>query len=191
METTKTIVSYQWPQNSISHITLWDLPCASTITNPEKTYFNKFQLYRFDCLLLLRASRFTEFDAAICQQAFRRKLPIILVLNKSDQDVINNKKRKTRQLKRQLTQDELKQVITDTISTLKANALAELQAIPTNATIDCALIPMFVVAPQSYRDQLNNVLDPDDSPSLETHDLIDFCINAAVDYRKNQDQSNN
>lgn len=71
----------------MEHLTLWDLPSADTISNPEKTCFEKLQLHVFDCLLLLRAGRFTQVDVTICQQALKHKVPIVIVLNKANQDI--------------------------------------------------------------------------------------------------------
>jgi len=182
METTRKTMPYRWPQNQMPHLTLWDLPAVGKMSNPDRRYFEEIGLYAFDCILLLRAGRFTEFDVAICQQALKYKIPIVLVLSKGDQDVSSSQKIKIHNLGRKLTEDEFQQLIPQTISTLKTNGLAELMSIPGGNKYNLNKIPMFVVAAQSYRDRLNHQLDPQDCPPLETHKLLEYCLTLVTDH---------
>jgi hypothetical protein len=185
METTRKVTRYRWPQNLMPFATLWDLPAAGTISSPDTTYFEEQTLYAFDCLLLLRAGRFTQFDVAICQQARKYQIPIVLAISKGDQDVESYRKMKTRKLGRKLTADEYQEIISQTKITLKENALAELTSIRSSDSSSLHEIPpMFVIAAQSYRDQLNDVLVAQDCPPLETKDLLEHCLSVVTDYRE-------
>ncbi|CAF1030864.1 unnamed protein product [Rotaria sordida] len=187
-ETTRKSMAYRWwIQNRERYVTLWDLPAAGTISNPDVNYFEEIGLYAFDCILLLRAGRFTQFDLTICQQALKYKIPIVLVINKGDQDVSSNKKINIRQLGRQLTKDEYEEVISQTKATLKENALAELKSIRNGDGSKLHELPMFVIAAQSYRDQLNHKWDPQDSPALETENLLEHCLIVIVDHLMKSD----
>lgn len=185
METTKNVASYQWPRNAMPHVTLWDMPAVGASSSRDQNYFEEQELYAFDCLLLLRAGRFTQFDVAICQQARQYQIPIVLVISKGDQDVENNKKIKVRQLRRRLTDDEDNALVSKTKATLKENAIAELNSIRTS---DASNVhdtpPIFVIAAQHYRDALNGTLQPGDVSPLETEELINHFLVAAIDYRK-------
>lgn len=98
---------------------------------------------------------------------------------------------KIRELVRQLSGDEFQEVISKTKSVLKSNALAELQSIPDGNSSNLHQIPMFIIATQSYRDQLNAVLDPRDCPPFETHDLLNDCMRTVVKCRMKQTDENN
>ncbi|CAF3613095.1 unnamed protein product [Rotaria socialis] len=184
MDTTMEPMKYRWPQNTVPCVTLWDLPVVRSMASVNTDYFEEQGLYAFDCLLLLRAGRFTQFDLLICNRAHQYKIPVVLVITKGDQDVESNRKIKRRQLGRQLTAEEDEQVISKTKAMLKENATAELSAIRSRSTNTLVEIPpIFVVAPQSYRDQLNGVLDLGGCPPLETTQLTEHFLTAIVNYR--------
>ncbi|CAF1177502.1 unnamed protein product [Didymodactylos carnosus] len=87
METTKMRNQYKSSDDRLSFLTLWDLPSVGAMSTPNSNYFEDQMLYAFDCILLLKANRFTQFDIDICRQALEYNIPLILVLNKGDQDV--------------------------------------------------------------------------------------------------------
>ncbi|CAF1562946.1 unnamed protein product, partial [Didymodactylos carnosus] len=180
-ETTQAPACYRWPNNELPYLSLWDLPGGGTQKHPAETYFEDKTLYAFDCLLLLKAGRFTSLDVQIFKKAVEYKMPIAVVMTKADQDINNRTKTKARELGRKLTKDEYKSLIEETIRMLKNNAKEEL------ISAGCAeptLNAMFVVSAISYRDEKMNLLDDNDCPSLETEKVFLTCCNITV-YRRN------
>lgn len=55
--------------------------------NPAKYYFNSNALYAYDSLILVCASRFTENDVMIAQQAKNNGVTVFFVRNKVGSDV--------------------------------------------------------------------------------------------------------
>ena len=170
---------YKSSDDRLSFLTLWDSPSVGTMSTPNSNYFEGQMLYAFDCILLLKANRFTQFDIDICRQALEYNVPLILVLNKGDQDVESSKKIRAHHLRRRLSKEEYDETISYTIQKLKANASAELTSMEGASGKHYDTLPMYVIAAHSYRDQINGMLDPNDCPPLETLELIE-CILSRV-----------
>lgn len=179
METTKRCNQYKSSDDRLSCLTLWDLPSVGATATSNSNYFEDQMLYAFDCILLLKANRFTRFDIEICRQALEYNIPLILVLNKADQDVESSKKIRVHHLGRRLNKEEYDEAISFTIANLKANAWAELTSIEGASGKHFDKLPMFVIAAHSYRDQINGMLGPSDCPPLETAELME-CIFSSV-----------
>jgi len=95
------------------------------------------------------------------------------------------KKIKKHQLHRELNEDEYEEVISQTESALKKNALEELTSIPGSNGSKLYEIPMFVIAAQSYRDQLHGDWDSKvDCPPLEMENLLEHCLRVVMDHLK-------
>jgi hypothetical protein len=113
----------------------------------QKTnYFEEYSLYAFDCILLLRVVRFTQFDVEICLQASKYNIPIALGLGKVDQDVASCKRIRVRELHRPLQENEYRDVIRHIIENLKLNAKVELTSIRGSEGQNLNKIPMFAIA---------------------------------------------
>jgi len=182
-ETTQKANEYRWRDNQFPHLSLWDLPGGNTQTHPAETYAEDNALYAFDCLLLLKAGRFTRLDALIYRAALKYKIPIAIVLTKVDSDIENRKKIKKNELGRKLTKEEYNKLIDETISMLKTNVIDEIQKADCDAP---GFVCMFAIAAQSYRDEQNGTLEETDCPPLETAQLFQACCHIAVYRRKTQ-----
>lgn len=137
-------------------------------------------LYAFDCLLLLKYGRFTQLDIDIYRNAVKYNIPIAIVMTKADIDVDNEAKLRFGRPFRKLGKNEQEILIEETIRKLKNNAKNELVEAKCPEPPDNSL---FVVAVQSYRDQLLGPLEEDDFPSLETENLFKACCHIAL-YRR-------
>jgi hypothetical protein len=180
METTKMRNQYKFSDDRHSFLALWDLPSVGAVSTPNSNYFEGQMLYAFDCILLLKANRFTRFDVDICRQALEYNIPLILVLNKGDQDVQSSKKLRAHQLGRRLNKEEYDEIIPYTIANLKANASAELTSTEGASGKHFDKLPMFAIAAHSYRDQINGMLDPNDCPPLEAQELMECIFSSAL-----------
>lgn len=187
METTKIPTKYRWPGNEVPLVTLWDMPATGTFSGSDMSYFEREHLYAFDCLLLLRAGRFTQFDAAICQQASQNNIPLILVSSKGDQDIQSFKKIRMQNLRRRLSPEEYQELIVEVKRNVKGNASTELRSLRGFQLDNLQEIPMFIIAAQSYRDEMLGLLGTEDCPSLETKDLLEYCFRSVVEHRQKVD----
>ncbi|CAF1030882.1 unnamed protein product [Rotaria sordida] len=182
-ETTQAPARYRWPNNVFPYLTIWDLPGGNTQTHPAETYFEDKVLYAFDCLLLLKYGRFTQLDIDIYRKAVKCNIPIAIVMTKGDVDIDNEAKLRFSRPFRKLSKNECKILIEETTRKLKCDATNEL------VKAGCPEPPdnsMFVVAAQSYRDQLLALLEENDFPPLETEKLFEACSNIAVYRRSSQ-----
>ncbi|KAH3898123.1 hypothetical protein DPMN_022341 [Dreissena polymorpha] len=67
-ETTTEVTCYPHPENP--NLKLWDLPGVGTLNFPRDTYFETVDFKKYDFLLLVSSSRFSETD--LCLLNIRR-----------------------------------------------------------------------------------------------------------------------
>ena len=81
------VQSYVHP--TLSHVRLWDVPGGGTVNHPGESYFEDKKLCAFDCLIIVGAGRFTNFDVGLARAARRSGTPMVFVRSKADQDIEN------------------------------------------------------------------------------------------------------
>jgi len=86
-ETTSRPTPYEASLGSLGTMKLWDLPGAGTELFPRDSYIQRMGLRYFDGLLVVSATRFTEIDQMLFQEARAWKIPSYLVRTKGDVDL--------------------------------------------------------------------------------------------------------
>jgi interferon gamma inducible protein 47 len=84
-ETTKTIKSHQDVNNT--NFVYWDLPGCGTSNFPRDTYLKTVDFNKFDLLIIMTTSRFTQNDHWLVTQAKYHGKPFFLVRNKINGDL--------------------------------------------------------------------------------------------------------
>ncbi|XP_052775821.1 T-cell-specific guanine nucleotide triphosphate-binding protein 2-like [Mya arenaria] len=87
VETTMKPTAYPHPDNP--NLQVWDLPGVGTSTFTKENYLQKVNLNRFDFVLLLSFSRFTENDVWLANEIRRLKpkYNLFFIRTKIDDDV--------------------------------------------------------------------------------------------------------
>jgi len=89
VECTTEFSKYSWSTSIPVSLTLWDMSGGSTDDQPDSSYCYDHCLDLFDCIVLCLTSRFTHLDTLILTYAVKKKLPLVVVYNKIDLDVLN------------------------------------------------------------------------------------------------------
>jgi len=87
LETTLEPKSYPFPENE--NITLWDLPGVGTPLFPRETYAERVGLDKYDFLLILSHTAFTEEDVWLASRLALMKKPYFFIRTKIDEDIKN------------------------------------------------------------------------------------------------------
>ena len=137
----------------------------------SETYFNDQMLYAFDCLLLLTTNRFTEADFHIIRQACHFQTPVVLVITKVDQEIVDE----LGDHREKSMQEAIDNVSQDLKQALRQELIA----------VDPILIdvPIYTVAAKQFRREMNDQIANDECPSLEMWPLIADCLSRARDQR--------
>uniref|UniRef100_W5LSH0 Immunity-related GTPase family, e4 n=1 Tax=Astyanax mexicanus TaxID=7994 RepID=W5LSH0_ASTMX len=92
-ETTTEPTPYNHP--TIPNVVLWDLPGVGTPNFKTKTYVKKIQMDRFDFFIIISSARFKENDLILAKDIQKRKKRFYFIRSKIDNDIDNEKKKKT------------------------------------------------------------------------------------------------
>ncbi|XP_065430056.1 interferon-inducible GTPase 5-like isoform X1 [Chrysemys picta bellii] len=93
MESAKEPTSYPHPKHT--NVTMWDLPGIGTPNHPANTDGGKVDFARYDFFIIITAGRFRESDANLAQEIEQMGKKFYFVRSKVDEDLRNEKKRKT------------------------------------------------------------------------------------------------
>lgn len=66
------------------HIILWDLPGCGTVRENTRDYFPRWQLYAFDCLLIVLHRTIHHSDMELAKLATEHKIPVAVIRQKDD-----------------------------------------------------------------------------------------------------------
>ncbi len=89
IETSMECRPYHHPDNS--GFTLWDLPGMGSLNFPKETYLQKVEFEKYDFLLILTRSRFTENDLWLAKEVRARGKRFFLIRTRIDEDLANDK----------------------------------------------------------------------------------------------------
>ena len=82
VECTSKGTKYWHPERP--HIKFWDLPGCGTVREGAKTYFPKWQLYAFDCLLIVTHRSIWASDLQLAKIAKEHGMLTAILRNKED-----------------------------------------------------------------------------------------------------------
>jgi GTPase SAR1 family protein len=83
-----TMKSARYPMSGVAdNIVLWDEPGGDTMDFPAETYFERRCLRHFDCILVMYNNRFSAVMSVIIPEAYKHRVPVILVYTKMGTDV--------------------------------------------------------------------------------------------------------
>ena len=114
--TQTTMEACAYPDPKHENITVWDVPGVGTKEFPRQSYLTneKVGIDRYDFVIILSSSRFTEDEIWLREEMARLQKPAFLVRSKVMQDVNNERRRK----KSNLGKSE-KEVLDETIAKYK------------------------------------------------------------------------
>ncbi len=84
-EVTHVAASYDLSGN----VSVVDLPGCGTMTYPAAEYVRTFHLRLFDAVVLVTAGRLSENDVNLCRCLQESGIPVVVVRNKMDQDLVS------------------------------------------------------------------------------------------------------
>lgn len=80
----------QYRLSNKSNALIWDLAGAGTLKWPFQTYAQIVGLRHFNLVLIVYASRFTEIDLALIHHLKHHAIPVCVVRQKVNTDIVNN-----------------------------------------------------------------------------------------------------